>query len=827
MKSLYAASLMFCLAAGSSPAFSASNNDSAEAARWFAAKFLGKAPTTSEGAHLLVYTRSGAIDKNTLGGRPLRIAAQQYQRGLHFGVGKVVVSLTAPGRVLDAVIGPDSNNDDLGYGGRGNFVLSVKVNGAERFRSSPLREGMGGVPIHVKLAGAREITLELIPVGDRNSWDDPAWDQADWADAQIEMADGSVVWLADLPVAPPPAPYTPDPPFSFRYGGRPSRELLKTWEVERLERRLDENRTEYTLVYSDPITALRVRAVAVVYHDFPTVEWTVYFKNEGRGDTPILEQIQALDTRFERHAEGEFLLHHSRGTPASPADYEPLETTLDRKADFRIGALGGRPTNSDLCYFNLEWSGQGVVIALGWPGQWAAEFKRDEGRGLDIRAGQELTHFRLLPGEEVRTPLVAVQFWSGEWIESQNVWRRWMIAHNLPRPGGKLPAPALEAEPGIVTAIMQDATEQNMKDLLDRYLAERIPLDYWWMDAGWYPFREGWWRVGTWEPDPKRFPQGLRAVTDYAHSKGLKTIVWFEPERVAPGSWLYEKHPEWLLGPEGDDKLLYLGNPEAWQWLADHIGGLLKDQGIDLYRQDFNFDPLSRWRANDKEDRQGITEIKHVTGYLAYWDELRRRFPNLLIDSCASGGRRNDLETLRRAVPLWRSDYTYDTTAMQDFTYGIALWIPYFGTGVNRLDAYSFRSDMCPASVLQIDVRPKDLDYDGLRRLCSQWRDIAQYYYGDYYPLVAYNNRNDAWTAWQFNRPGRGDGIVQAFRRPDCPFEAARFRLRGLDPSASYQVSNLDAPGTQTLTGKELMEKGLPVEIKGQPGAAVYRYARQ
>jgi hypothetical protein len=67
---------------------------------------------------------------------------------------------------------------------------------------------------------------------------------------------------------------------------------------------------------------------------------------------------------------------------------------------------------------------------------------------------------------------------------------------------------------------------------------------------------------------------------------------------------------------------------------------------------------------------------------------------------------------------------------------------------------------------------------------------------------------------------------VQAFRRPDCPFEAARFRLRGLDPSASYHVSNLDTPGTQKLTGKELMEKGLPVEIKDRPGSAVYRYAR-
>ncbi len=806
--------------------FSATVKEADEASRWVSAKFQGKSQSVPEGAYLLVYTRNGLMERNTIAGHLLRISAKQFQRGLHFGAGKIEVSLPKPAKSLEAVLGPDSNNDDVGYGGRGSFVLSVKAKGTELFRSSLMREGMAGVPINVDLGGAKQITLELTAVGERNPWDDPAWDQADWADARVNLVDGSAVWLSDLPVGPSRAPYAAGPPFSFRYGDRPSSELLKTWELERHERRLDENRTEYVLIYSDPKAGLRVRCVAVAYRDFPTVEWTVYFKNEGKEDTPILEQVQALDTSFERNAEGEFLLHHSKGSPASPTDYEPRETVLERKADLRITAMGGRPTNSDLCYFNVEWPGEGVIIALGWPGQWAAEFKRDEGRELEVRAGQELTHFKLLPGEEVRTPLVALQFWKGEWIEAQNVWRRWMIAHNLPRPGGKLPSPQLEAEPGIVTNIMQDADESNQKALLDRYLAERVPLDYWWMDAGWYPFREGWWKVGTWEPDLKRFPQGLRAVTDYVHSKGLKSIVWFEPERVTPGTWLYEKHPEWLLGREGESKLLYLGNPEAWHWLVEHISSLLREQGIDLYRQDFNFDPLPMWRANDKEDRQGITEIRHVTGYLAYWDELRRRFPNLLIDTCASGGRRNDLETLRRAVPLWRSDYVYEPTAMQNITYGMALWIPYFGTGINRVDSYSFRSDMCPAAVLQIDVRRKDLDYDGLRRLCSQWRQSAEYYYGDYYPLVDYSTRNDTWVAWQFNRPEQGDGQVQVFRRPESPFEAARFRLHGLDPSSQYEVVNLDVPGTKAMTGQELMEKGLPVEISEQPGSAVYRYHR-
>jgi hypothetical protein len=149
---------------------------------------------------------------------------------------------------------------------------------------------------------------------------------------------------------------------------------------------------------------------------------------------------------------------------------------------------------------------------------------------------------------------------------------------------------------------------------------------------------------------PNRFPNGLRAISDYAHGKDVDIIVWFEPERVAGGTWLTEHHPEWILGGK-DGGLLNLGNPDAWHWVVTHIDKLIKEEGIDLYRQDFNIDPLGYWQKNDTQDRQGITENKYVSGYLAYWDELKKRNPGMLIDSCASGGRRNDLETMRRAVP--------------------------------------------------------------------------------------------------------------------------------------------------------------------------------
>jgi len=613
-------------------------------------------------------------------------------------------------------------------------------------------------------------------------------------------------------------------PFSFDYGGKPWADMRQSWNVQYHTRAVNNQRLEHTLTYQDPTTALELRCVAVEYLDFPTVEWTLYFRNAGTSETPILADIQALDTRLPHPAKGGFRLHHHVGSPCKPYDYMPIETALQPKADVTITTSGGRPSNSDFPYFNLAGPDQGVILVVGWPGQWAARFTQDEGADLRVRAGMELTHFRLLPGEQVRSPLIVLQFWQGERLRSQNIFRRWMLAHNLPRPGGQLPSPHLAACSSHQYGEMVNADEASQMLFIDRYLEERLGLDYWWMDAGWYP-GNGWPNTGTWEVDKKRFPRGLRAITDHAHERGVKSIVWFEPERVTPGTWLYEQRPEWLLGADGGTKLLNLGNPEAWHWLAEHIDRFLVEQGVDLYRQDFNIDPLPYWRANDAWDRQGITEIGHVTGYLAYWDELRRRHPNMLIDSCASGGRRNDLETMRRAVPLLRSDYIFEPVGQQCHTYGLSFWLPAYGSGMISGDTYIFRSVLCPFLNACWDLRRKDLDYAAMRGLLAEWREIAPLLLGDYYPLTPYSLESDAWMAWQFDRPDLGQGMALFFRREKSPTPGMEVVLQGLDPQAEYEVSLSIIPGqatTKRLSGKELPRQR--VTLPEAPGSALLRY---
>jgi len=628
-----------------------------------------------------------------------------------------------------------------------------------------------------------------------------------------------------------------EPFFSFTCNGRTSAEVLKTWTVQRTRRLLDEKRTQHTLTYRDPGTGVVLRCAGIQYHDFPTVEWTLYFRNAGDKETPILADICPLDIQIEATAAqggakpaGEFRLHHHIGSPCSVEDYRPLEAVLARGTAKRITAAGGRPTNSHLSYFNLQRPGDGgLIIVVGWPGQWAADFLCDEAGRLRIRAGQEQARFKLLPGEEIRTPLMVLQFWKGDRLRAQNIWRRWMLAHNVPRLGGKLPPLLLSASSSYYFDTMYRADSASQKFFFDRYWEEGMKLDYWWMDAGWYPCDPiGWPKTGTWEVDTRRFPNGLREISDYIQPKGAKTIVWFEPERVHAGTWLAEHHPEWILGG-AKGGLFNLGNPEAWAWLVNHVDKLLVEQRIGLYRQDFNIDPLTKWRAADAPDRQGMTEIKHVMGYLAYWDELRRRHPEMLIDTCASGGRRNDLETLRRSVPLLRSDHLQPGISQQCHTYGIASWMPYFGQPMQDVwdNLYLMRSGLCPELTLRFDMRKKQRDYTLARRLVNHWRQFGRYFLGDYYPLTPYSQDRKVWMAWQFDCPETGEGLVQAFRREESPEASARPRLAGLDSNATYTLTNLDIAGALEMTGRELLETGLPIRIPDQSGAVIIIYAKK
>jgi alpha-galactosidase len=630
-------------------------------------------------------------------------------------------------------------------------------------------------------------------------------------------------------------------PFSFLYEGKPARDRMSSWKVERTARELDRHREERTITWTDTATGLRVRSVVILYRNFPAVEWVLHFANTGPRDTPILENVLALDADFASSApSGDFTLHYADGSHERITDFRPQEKRLAPGELVKLASFGGRSSDGTLPFFNLAGPGSGgTVIGVGWTGQWAASFAR-RGDAARVQAGMELTHLSLHPGEEIRSPAVLLLFWDGtDPLRGQNLLRRLLRQHYTPAPGGKLVEPPCAASPHGKIGF-EATTETNLRKMIDAIASRKVPFDTWWIDAGWYACGRNWARyVGNPDPDPGRYPSGMKPVADAAHRAGMRFLLWFEPERVMPDTWLFNTHPEWLLKPGGEmpaelryqinDRfhLLDLGNPAALAWAKTRLSAMIASTGIDCYRNDFNMYPLYYWRNQEPPDRQGIREIRYVTGLYDLFDTLKKEHPNLLIDNCASGGRRIDFEMLRRALVLTRSDYLWDPIGQQCHTFGLARWIPITGIGAASTDVYSCRSGLGSHFALAADYDSSDAGvWAAIARAVEEQRSLRRLYAGDFHPLGPYSTADNAWLAWQFHREDLGEGLVQAFRRRRTDVESTTYRLRGLEPEAEYRLTNLDEPKPTTLTGRELMERGLTIRLPGKPSAAVFTYRK-
>jgi alpha-galactosidase len=373
-------------------------------------------------------------------------------------------------------------------------------------------------------------------------------------------------------------------PFSFVYDGKCSREFLAGWDFTTTKKQLNNTQTQHILTYTDPKTGLEVRCEAVVFNDYPAVEWVLKFKNTEGRETPIISDIQALDTTLTDQ-NNEFTLHHAlgvgEGIDARKEDLRPLSRPLPPDSNLKISPLYGRSSWGDsLPFFNIEMSNnQGVIASIGWTGQWLANFSRDA-NSLTIRAGMELTHLKLYPGEEIRSPRIMLLFWQGHRYYGQNLLRRMILAHYHPQKDGK---PV--TMPFTTSLHFDNGMEQSVIDLASQ--AEKLGVEYLWLDAGWWDRTTVASHIGP--IDPKRFPNGFRPLADALKQKGMGLLVWFAPEYPGGGSWLDKAFPEMFLRlkdkPDGIT-MLNLGNKNAWEFIVNHMSAMIAKQGIGIFRID-------------------------------------------------------------------------------------------------------------------------------------------------------------------------------------------------------------------------------------------------
>jgi len=591
------------------------------------------------------------------------------------------------------------------------------------------------------------------------------------------------------------------------------------------------------ITYTAMLGNLEVKAVCRAYEDFDASEWTVYFTNKGQADSARLHRVYAIDTLFagENHK-----IYTCNGDFWSEDGYATTETHLADGAELVQAPVGGRSCDRAFPYQRILFEGRGHNIAIGWPGQWESRFRGTE-EGVTYRAGQQILDTVVRPGETLRTPLIVVVSFEGDLERGINVWRRWYLKHvGIAKPylhGNYAPEGTLE---------FTQATEENQIAYIRKAKAHGIDINLWWLDAGWYECKnangdDDWWStVGEWTCDKKRFPRGLAPVAEECEKNGLDFLVWFEAERVTEKTAVVKEHPEWIIVDETNPvvKMLDLSQPDCCDYLIRKIGDVIAENKIKVYRQDYNFEPLNIWRKNETEDRKGAVENLYTQGYLRYWDALKARFPGLLIDSCASGGRRNDIETMRRGVPMHETDYGYGFHPIQQaFRQTLYTWIPYFRgfsdcwerengeylgrapweslratpvsdspfRKVTALDEYHMIMMLAPmTSFSAFTMRDMtEEEYAVVRDFCKLFYKVAPTFStADFYALTPYHKSRFRWTAWQFDVPEENRGLMEVFRNNGAAQETLTVRPRL--PEGTYRFENLRTGESFVFEGGEL-----------------------
>ena len=657
---------------------------------------------------------------------------------------------------------------------------------------------------------------------------------------------------------------TSDPaavPVSFTYAGREYSGLGDATLTQKSLRK-GKNGPEATIRYKLD-DAVEARLEAALNSEFGEVEYTLWFENTGSEPSGVLENMKSVSIVFPG---GDAVIRGSLGDHGR--DFSDYVTPLEGAPAVEFVNNSGRATHWVFPYFDLVHGDGGTLTALGWAGTWNARFEACED-GLHYDAGN-CNGFAsvLLPGEQVRTALVVMLPYKGrDRDDASNLWREWFIKYNTPRYDAK----GTPLMPFSTACFAQDTGLPNSdgsiserwftwRRTLDMLVAQNVVPDFRWFDAGWYFSPKGetcpdqWYEtIGSWQLDTVKWPgKSFRESNEACHKAGMKVFVWFESETVTDVESMVAYHgydPSWAKHAWKVRYLSNIGVPECREWLLERITRMMKENEVDMYREDENVDSARGWVKFDAEEeevrgmpRKGITENKCVQGHYEMWDRIidfcARNGKCTFIDNCASGGGRLDIESLRRSIPVMRSDADRTSTALRlSMSTSFCRWIPFHGAIVKETEnqhdydmgrgatKYTTRASWLPVYNLQeVFTHNPNLDWDNLRETFGEWKRYRHLLTKDMHFLTPWHDKNDraGWTAFAYHDRETDEAVITAFRQEDCPDDSLLVRPAFLKADASYVLTNEDTAEVLTMSGSELATSGLKLVLPEPKSSAVW-----
>ncbi len=372
-----------------------------------------------------------------------------------------------------------------------------------------------------------------------------------------------------------------------------------------------------------------------------------------------------------------------------------------------------------------------------------------------------------------------------------------------------------------------DFTEDRLVKIAEK--AKECGVELFVLDDGWFGGRRNDHAgLGDWTANKDLLPGGIAGLADRIEALGMKFGLWFEPEMVNPDSDLYRAHPDWILRTPGrhaslgrHQHVLDFSRREVVDAIYEMMAKFLAGAKISYIKWDMNRSITECYSEGLPADRQGEVFHRYILGVYELYDRLTSAFPEVLFESCASGGGRFDPGLLYYAPQAWASDDS-DAVERLKIQYGTSFCYPVSSIGshvsvtpnhqVYRNTPLYTRANVAYFGTFGYELDLNKLTEEEIAQVKEQIRFMKRYrgliQFGDFYRLSSPFEKNV--TAWMVVSGDKREAVVGWYKVLNgANMPLSRLRLNGLEESLSYKLCEYGRESSGVYYGDELINAGI------------------
>lgn len=610
------------------------------------------------------------------------------------------------------------------------------------------------------------------------------------------------------------------------FDGKPLLEGLPATYAEQ-----DSEAQTLELTLTDSLLGARIVLSYTVFEQFPAIARSARFIN--RSETPMdltcamSTCVELPDSNYEwLQLSGAWARERHIKTRTLQQGLQAIESARGNSSHNQNPFAALKRPNTD------EFTGEAIGFSLVYSGNFLAQAEVDTYNVTRVMLGINPLAFtwRLEQNESFQTP-EAVMVYSAEGINGMS-----QAFHRLYRTRLARGPWRDRARPILINnweATIFDFDEEKIVKIAQK--AKETGIEMFVLDDGWFGDRnDDKHGLGDWTPNLEKLPGGIRGLSEKIEAMGMKFGLWIEPEMVNKESALYREHPDWLIQTPGrslshgrNQYVLDFSREEVVRTIYDRIAEVISGSKISYIKWDMNRCISECYSAALPPERQGEVFHRYILGVYRLYEMLIRAFPDILFESCASGGGRFDPGMLYYAPQCWTSDDT-DAAERIKIQYGTSLVYPISSMGAHvsaapcgltsRFTPIKTRADVAFFGAFGYELDLNTLSEEELAAVKQQvafmkrYRELIQM--GTFYRLESPFQGNTA--AWMVVSADKKQAIAAHYRfLNECNVHYRRLKLCGLDEGTLYKREDTGL----SCYGDELMNAGLVISdaSSGEP----------